>query len=91
MCTYEKCAETRKRVYAVEEIIKIQTPYLTLGQALKEAAVIDSGGQAKWFLAEIPVFINDEQEPEERRGRKLYPGDTVYIEDEAAFSIAAEE
>ncbi|GEL07554.1 S4 domain-containing protein YaaA [Salisediminibacterium halotolerans] len=75
----------------MEEKIVIQTQYMTLGQALKEAAVIDSGGQAKWFLAEIPVFINDEQEAESRRGRKLYPGDTVYIEDEPAFSITDEE
>ena len=75
----------------MEEKIVIKTAYITLGQALKEAAIIDSGGQAKWFLDDVPVFINDESEAETRRGRKLYPGDSVTVEDEAAFYIVADE
>ena len=33
---------------------------------------------AKWFLSEHEVLVNDE--PDNRRGRKLYVGDVVEIE-----------
>lgn len=72
----------------VEQII-IKSEFITLGQALKEAAIIDSGGQAKWFLAEVPVSINDEKE--NRRGRKLYPGDKVTIEESGTFLITRDD
>ncbi|MGV7630927.1 S4 domain-containing protein YaaA, partial [Mycobacterium kansasii] len=52
--------------------VLIETPYITLGQLLKEESVISTGGQAKWYLQENTVNINDE--PDNRRGRKLYPG-----------------
>ena len=45
---------------------------MTLGQLLKEANIIASGGQAKWYLAENAVYVNGELE--NRRGRKLYAG-----------------
>ncbi|QHQ82262.1 S4 domain-containing protein YaaA [Bacillus subtilis] len=57
--------------------ITIEKEMITLGQFLKLAEVIQSGGMAKWFLSEHEVFIN--QEPDNRRGRKLYPGDVVEI------------
>ncbi|WP_416148069.1 S4 domain-containing protein YaaA [Salipaludibacillus sp. HK11] len=69
--------------------MKIKDQFITLGQALKEVAVIDSGGQAKWFLAEIPVWVNDEEE--NRRGRKLYPGDQVTIQDHGTFMITRDD
>jgi S4 domain protein YaaA len=59
--------------------IHIQTPYITLGQLLKQSSVIQTGGQAKWYLQENTVLVN--QEPDARRGRKLYPGDIVAIPD----------
>jgi S4 domain protein YaaA len=70
----------------LEETIVISDTFITLGQALKEAAVIDSGGQAKWFLSEVPVWVNGEEE--QRRGRKLYPGDRVTIDEIGAINIA---
>ena len=69
----------------VNEEIKIDTEYITLGQFLKLADVIQSGGMAKWFLSEHEVFIN--QEPDNRRGRKLYPGDVVEIEGHGTFQV----
>lgn len=39
--------------------------------------VIQSGGEAKFFLASHQVYVN--QELEQRRGRKLYPKDVVQI------------
>jgi len=57
--------------------IKINTEYITLGQILKFTAIISSGAMAKMFLAETEVMVNGEKE--DRRGRKLYPGDIVEV------------
>ena len=57
--------------------IKINTEYITLGQFLKIADIISSGGQAKWFLAENEVLVDGEVDA--RRGRKLYPGMTIVV------------
>lgn len=54
--------------------------YITLGKLLQVSELIQSGGQAKWFLQEIKVSVNDMTE--NRRGRKLYPGDLVHIQEE---------
>ena len=66
--------------------ITIVTPYITLGQLLKLANVIGNGGEAKSFLASHEVLVNDELD--NRRGRKLYPGDRVNVLGQA-FLIAA--
>ena len=50
-------------------------PFITLGVLLKITGIIDTGGQAKFFLAENTVLVNGEEE--NRRGRKLYHGDVV--------------
>ncbi|CAM2743382.1 S4 domain-containing protein YaaA [Fructilactobacillus fructivorans] len=65
--------------------IFITTPYITLGQLLKEENIVESGGKAKWYLKENMVYLNDE--PENRRGKKLYKGDTVSIPDVGMFFI----
>lgn len=57
--------------------IKISTEYITLGQFLKYAGIIDSGAYAKMYLHENEIYVNDELES--RRGRKLYPGYKVRI------------
>lgn len=66
----------------------ITSEFITLGQFLKFENLIESGGSVKFFLEEIPVFINNEQD--NRRGRKLYPGDVVSIEEFGEFIIVAE-
>ena len=63
----------------------ITSEFITLGQFLKFENLIES---VKFFLEEIPVFINNEQD--NRRGRKLYPGDVVSIEEFGEFIIVAE-
>lgn len=57
--------------------ISINTPHITLQQILKLAQIISSGGMTKSFLLEEMVFVNGEREI--RRGRKLFPGDIVTI------------
>lgn len=61
----------------VQPTIKLKTPYITLGQFLKINDVISSGGQAKYYLAEHCVYVNDQRE--QRRGRKLYGGDVITL------------
>ena len=65
--------------------ISIDTEMITLGQFLKLADVIQSGGMAKWFLSEHEVLVNDESD--NRRGRKLYVGDVVEIEGFGSFQV----
>lgn len=71
------------------EELKLKTPYITLGQLLKIADVISSGGQAKWFLAEHADQILVNGEHENRRGRKLYPGDLITIAQYGEYHLQA--
>ena len=52
---------------------------IRLGQLLKLADVVDSGGEARDLLENEDVTVNDE--PETRRGRQLHPGDVVRVFD----------
>jgi len=52
----------------------------TLGQALKVASLVGSGGEAKVLIQAGEVFVNGEIET--RRSRKLYEGDVVDVGDE---------
>ena len=47
--------------------LKITTEYITLGQLLKIENIIQSGGEAKIFLATNKVLVNGEVD--NRRGR----------------------
>lgn len=60
--------------------IKIKTEFITLGQLLKYVGMIPSGALAKEFLSTEKVLVN--QESEVRRGRKLYPGYEIVVNDE---------
>ncbi|MFC4402323.1 S4 domain-containing protein YaaA [Gracilibacillus xinjiangensis] len=73
----------------MEERIEINTEYIQLGQFLKLANILESGGMVKVFLQETGVFVNDELE--NRRGRKLYPGDKVVVEEVGTFIVAARD
>ncbi|CEK19748.1 S4 domain protein YaaA [Chthonomonas calidirosea] len=56
-------------------LVPLREEYITLGQLLKLIGAIPTGGAARAFLTTTTVYVNGE--PENRRGRKLYPGDTV--------------
>lgn len=58
--------------------LKIQDEFIKLDTAMKLAGLVDTGGQAKYYLAEEMVYVNGELET--RRGRKLYPGDWFSLE-----------
>jgi len=57
--------------------IPINTEYVTLGQFLKITDFISSGGEAKFAVKELEIYVNDETE--NRRGRKLYKNDKIII------------
>ena len=63
-----------------EIMVKIETDFITLGQFLKLADWIQSGGQAKIAVKELDIFVNGEKE--NRRGRKLYENDEIKINGE---------
>jgi len=65
-------------------MIKLTSPYITLGQLLKMTDWIASGGEAKTAVKTLKIKINGIAE--DRRGRKIYPGDTILIEDKT-YSI----
>lgn len=67
----------------------IDKEFITLGQLLKHEDIISSGGMAKWYLAEQSVRIDNELE--NRRGKKIYPGSIVEIPDEGMFIIKTKE
>lgn len=69
--------------------IVIHSGYIKLDQFLKLADCVSTGGMAKALLQEGMVTVNGEKE--ERRGRKLYPGDRIDVQDCGSFEIKTEE
>ena len=55
--------------------IKINTDFIKLDSLLKFAALVGTGGEAKYVITEGFVSVNGEVCT--MRGRKIYPGDRV--------------
>ncbi|HEX5916007.1 MAG TPA: RNA-binding S4 domain-containing protein [Rubrobacter sp.] len=55
-------------------------PGTTLGQALKAASLVGTGGEAKVLIQAGEVSVNGEVET--RRGRRLQEGDVIEVGDE---------
>ena len=55
------------------EQIKLKGEFIKLGQALKAANLVDSGGEAKAVIQDGLVRVNGEADT--RRGKKLVAGD----------------
>ena len=55
--------------------VQIKGDVIRLGQLLKVAGIVDSGGEAKELIADGSVTVNGE--PETRRGRQLHAGDLL--------------
>ena len=51
---------------------------ITLGQFLKTEGIIESGGQAKWFLQDFEVLINGQRN---KTWQKLEHNDRIDITD----------
>lgn len=62
---------------AIIKEVKIRDEFITLGQFIKVIDLISSGGEAKTFLLNNEIRINDELDS--RRGRKIYKEDLVVV------------
>jgi ribosome-associated protein len=60
--------------------IPIRGDVIRLGELLKLAGVVATGGEAKHLLASTEVLVNGEAD--NRRGRQLHAGDEVRVGDE---------
>jgi ribosome-associated protein len=70
------------------EDVAISTELITLGQLLKLSGALETGGDARAALAGGGFTVNGE--PDDRRGRKLYPGDTVGLPSGQQLRVVAE-
>ena len=61
--------------------VPIRGDMIRLGELLKLAGIVGTGGEAKHLLASTEVRVNGELE--NRRGRQLCSGDEVLVGDEA--------
>ncbi|HEX6922989.1 MAG TPA: S4 domain-containing protein YaaA [Bacillales bacterium] len=68
------------------EKINITTEYITLGQLLKLAGAVDTGGAVKPYLAENEIYLNGNLE--NRRGKKLYDGDIIELPDIGKIEVS---
>ena len=59
----------------VETVVEIGEPTIRLGQLMKLASLVDSGGDVRPILGTGQVAVNGTRE--ERRGRQLRDGDVV--------------
>ena len=57
--------------------VEINGEFITLGQFIKVMDLVSSGGETKSFLLNTEIKVNTEIES--RRGRKLYKGDLIVI------------
>lgn len=70
-------------------VVRIRGEYITLGQFLKLVGAIDSGWEAKLYLSDHVVVINGEED--DRRGRKIRPGDGVVLDSGQEFDVQGDE
>jgi len=68
--------------------VAIRGDMIRLGQLLKLAGVVDTGGELKALLAETDVLVNGELE--DRRGRQLREGDEVTVAGDVLRIVAGD-
>ena len=69
--------------------VPIRDESIRLGQFLKLASLIESGAEAKSFIADGQVSVNGEVDV--RRGRQLREGDVVSIEGGPSARVVSEQ
>jgi ribosome-associated protein len=69
--------------------IFIKDGYITLGQLLKLSGAAQTGGQAKFMIADGKVKVNGSIALQ--RGKKILPGDTVKIDGQNTIKVVFEK
>lgn len=67
------------------ETVQIKGEYIKLDSLLKYAGVTGSGGDARILISQGMVTVNGQVET--KRGKKVFPGDVVKVEDFGSFKI----
>lgn len=73
----------------MKQIVKISSAMIQLNQLLKWIGVLETGGQIAFLLDEKAILLNGVAIQEKRK--KIYPGDTVTINNEEYFVMRDEE
>lgn len=71
-----------------EIFIREGEEYIKLGQALKKCGAVSTGAEAKEIISEGKITVNGSME--NRRGRKLYPGD-IFVLDDIEYKVNGNE
>ena len=79
----------KKKATPSEQTFALTQEYITLGQLLKAAGILGTGGEIKFVLAESRILVNEEIET--RRGRKLREGDIIRVPGETPVRIIAKK
>ena len=69
----------------MKEKLVLKKEYITLGQLLKAMGLAEDGVMAKEMINDGLCRVNGEEEL--RRGRKLYDGDIVTVEDDEILVV----
>lgn len=69
----------------VMENIRINTEYIKLNQLLKWAGIAETGGEANHLISDGRIKVNGEIEI--RKGKKIYSGDIIQIDNDESFLI----
>ena len=67
------------------EKVTIKTEFIKLGQVIKLASIVGQGSDVKILIAEGLVKVNGEVATQ--RGKKIYPGDVVEVEDMGSIMV----
>lgn len=67
-------------------LLNKDSEYITLGQFLKFVGLVQTGGEAKYFLEQATIQVNGQDES--RRGKKLRSGDQIRINGTHEFLIS---
>ena len=65
--------------------VTIKTEFIKLGQVIKLASLVGQGSDVKILIAEGLVKVNGEIATQ--RGKKIYPGDVVEVEDMGSVMV----
>ncbi|MGL5617518.1 MAG: RNA-binding S4 domain-containing protein [Metamycoplasmataceae bacterium] len=69
--------------------VEIKGQYIKLGQLIKKLNLIDTGGQAKDFIENSNIKIDNEKP--KGRSTKIFVGSTIWIDDEVYMIVNTSE
>ena len=65
--------------------VKIRGKFIKLGQLIKKLNIIDTGGQAQYFIKSHEIRINNEEDV--KRNTKVWLNSTVWIDDQVFYIV----